>query len=408
MYVNLPNQKVKKLKSLFSTEQVNQVFTDPALKHNSSQKLSKTRSEYGNKLRESRKLSLFYGNLSKKYLQKVFQRCSSSPSRTTEKIFLSLESRLDVVLYRAGFFESVVAAKQMIRTGGITVNKKKIISPGYIVIPGDIVSVSGKKNKKAALPFSLRNTIACKKESNWRFGADSHLLSLIELKKATLFLKFMNKVLNLKLLYNKSSDIIAKFNKNNKLTAFNYFVQSFTLIPKKDTRAIFQVNAKNDSILISKGIPSNSLLRQERDTSKKGLNGTQSANGLRNNSKSKVSGTEEKSKKRSMITSFFSRKQFKSKQSFACSDNNLKVSNNLVFSNYLLNFKKQLVGLQKKSNCFFRQKNQQFFKDQSFFVSKRAKALHLEVSYRSLTIVFLFPPQRICFPNFINLPVVYR
>ena len=390
MYFNQSNQKTKKFKSLFSTEQVNQVFVDSALRHNSSQKLSKTRSEYGSKLRESRKLSLFYGNLSKKYLQKVFQKCCSSPSRTTENIFLTLESRLDVVLYRAGFFDSVAAAKQMIRKGGINVNKKKIISPGYVVIPGDIVSVLGKKNKKAVLPLSLKNAIARKKETNWRFGASPQLLSLIELNKAILFLTFINKALNLKLLYNKSTDIIAKFNKNNKLTAFNYFVQSF-LLPNKGTRTISQGNAKDQSV-------------------KKTLACIESANGLglSNHTKNNISENKGNSKTHSVITSFFSRKQFRPKQSFASSDNNLNLSNNFVFSNYLFNLKKQLVGLQKKNSCFFRQKNQQFFKDQAFFVSKRGKALHLEVSYRSLSIVFLFPPQRICFPNFINLPLVYR
>ena len=99
-------------------------------------------------LRESKKIALFYGDLSKKYLQKLFRGSYYFPCQKNETIFTILESRLDVVLYRSGFFESIATAKQAVLTGGIQVNKKKVISPGTKIMAGDIVHVLKKTKKK--------------------------------------------------------------------------------------------------------------------------------------------------------------------------------------------------------------------------------------------------------------------
>lgn len=89
-----------------------------------------------------------------------------------------------------------------------------------------------------------------------------------------------------------------------------------------------------------------------------------------------------------------------------------------IFDNKTVSAKqKMLKSQQKKIACFLKQRNlldgqsdvrTQFFKEQYFFESKKAKPLHLESSYKSLSIVFLFPPQRVCFPTFINISQIYK
>lgn len=88
-------------------------------------------------LRESRKIRLLYGNLSRRQLF----RSTSKMCFPGENLLIWLESRLDVVLERCGFFGSVKAARQSVLSGHIKVNSKVVKSPGFILEGGDIIKV---------------------------------------------------------------------------------------------------------------------------------------------------------------------------------------------------------------------------------------------------------------------------
>nr|QGX86670.1 30S ribosomal protein S4 [Chloroidium sp. UTEX 3077] len=89
-------------------------------------------------LRESRKIRLLYGNLSRRQLfWGTSKMCFPG-----ENLLLWLESRLDVVLERCGFFGSVKAARQSVLSGHIIVNSKVVKSPGFILEGGDIIKVA--------------------------------------------------------------------------------------------------------------------------------------------------------------------------------------------------------------------------------------------------------------------------
>lgn len=89
-------------------------------------------------LRESRKIRLLYGNLSRRQLF----RGTSKMRFPGENLLIWLESRLDVVLERCGFFGSVKAARQSVLSGNIIVNSKVVKSPGFILEGGDIIKVA--------------------------------------------------------------------------------------------------------------------------------------------------------------------------------------------------------------------------------------------------------------------------
>jgi len=94
-------------------------------------------------LQETKKLSLLYGNLSRKQIQKICNQAFThplSPHALTESVFVLLERRLDVVLFRAGFCKSIFQARQWIHHNKMNVNGRAQSAPGYLCSPGDIIS----------------------------------------------------------------------------------------------------------------------------------------------------------------------------------------------------------------------------------------------------------------------------
>ena len=65
---------------------------------------------------------------------------------TGEVLLQILESRLDNVVYRAGFGVSRAQARQLVNHGHFDVNGVKTDIPSYLVKPGDVITV--RENKK--------------------------------------------------------------------------------------------------------------------------------------------------------------------------------------------------------------------------------------------------------------------
>ena len=69
------------------------------------------------------------------------RRRTSSPGKTGENLLRILETRLDNVVYRAGFAKSRDHARQLVRHGHITVNGRKTDIPSARVSVNDIIEV---------------------------------------------------------------------------------------------------------------------------------------------------------------------------------------------------------------------------------------------------------------------------
>lgn len=98
-------------------------------------------SDFGYQLQERKKLRWFYGGISTRRLQKLFKSSHTKDLTLTSSVFQNLEKRLDIVLYRSGFFGSVYEARQWILNKRIHVNNRPISRPGYQLQPGDIVTI---------------------------------------------------------------------------------------------------------------------------------------------------------------------------------------------------------------------------------------------------------------------------
>ena len=97
-------------------------------------------SEYLLQMREKQKAARMYGVLEKQF-RGYYEEAHRSTGKTGENLLRILETRLDNVVYRAGFAKSRDMARQLVRHGHFVVNGVKVDIPSYRVREKDIVEV---------------------------------------------------------------------------------------------------------------------------------------------------------------------------------------------------------------------------------------------------------------------------
>jgi len=128
----------------------------------------KALSEYGKELREKQKLKNWY-NLKERQFRKYVKEVLEKRGRvkdTAVSLVKTLESRLDNVIFRLGFANSRVQAKQFISHGHFLVNGKSIDTPSYQLKKGDIVALKPQKIKKTIFQ-NLKNLLKKHKTPSW-------------------------------------------------------------------------------------------------------------------------------------------------------------------------------------------------------------------------------------------------
>jgi small subunit ribosomal protein S4 len=99
--------------------------------------------EYLLQTREKQKTKRIYGVLERQF-HNYYEEASRRRGKTGDNLLQILESRLDNVVYRAGFAKSRDMARQLVRHGHFLVNGKKVDIPSYQVAESDIVEVTPK------------------------------------------------------------------------------------------------------------------------------------------------------------------------------------------------------------------------------------------------------------------------
>jgi small subunit ribosomal protein S4 len=100
-------------------------------------------SEYSQQLKEKQKARYAYGVLEKQF-HHYYEEATRSTAKTGDILLQILESRLDNVVYRAGFAQTRRQARQMVSHGHFLVNGHKVNIPSYRVTPHDIIEVKPK------------------------------------------------------------------------------------------------------------------------------------------------------------------------------------------------------------------------------------------------------------------------
>ena len=97
-------------------------------------------SDYRIRLEEKQKLRLNYG-LNERQLRTLFRRAAQTKGDTGQNLLQLLESRLDNVVYRAGFAATIPAARQLVTHGHVLVNGRKVTIPSYALKVNDVVEI---------------------------------------------------------------------------------------------------------------------------------------------------------------------------------------------------------------------------------------------------------------------------
>lgn len=146
-YTGPNNKKARRLK--FSILENNKEFikgkkriTVPGQHGAKQQKLS----NYGEHLYEKQKVRYLYG-LGEKQLKNTFKKATKMSGVIGENLLISLESRLDNIVFRLGLANTRRQSRQFVNHGHILVNGKKVDIPSYVVSVGDEISVKPKTAK---------------------------------------------------------------------------------------------------------------------------------------------------------------------------------------------------------------------------------------------------------------------
>jgi small subunit ribosomal protein S4 len=111
-------------------------------------------SDYGIQLREKQKIKRIYG-LSEKQFHLFFERAERQKGITGTNLLVSLESRLDNVVYRLGFANSRTQARQLVQHSHFLVNGRKVNIPSFLVRIGDAIEVRERSRKIQLIQDSL-------------------------------------------------------------------------------------------------------------------------------------------------------------------------------------------------------------------------------------------------------------
>ena len=102
---------------------------------------SRSASDYGSQLREKQKARYTYGVNERQFRSYVKRSRVIKTGNPLVNLGQLIESRLDNVVYRLGLVPSRAFARQVVSHGHILVNDQRVTIPSYAISVGDIVSI---------------------------------------------------------------------------------------------------------------------------------------------------------------------------------------------------------------------------------------------------------------------------
>lgn len=134
------NKKVKDLSNRKLTTSMRQTASG---QHGA---VRKKLSEYALHLAEKQKIRFTY-LVSEKQFVRYYNEATRRKGVTGTILLQLLETRLDNILFRAGFGITRKQTRQIVNHGHVLVNDKKVDIPSYLVKPGDVITVRSKSAK---------------------------------------------------------------------------------------------------------------------------------------------------------------------------------------------------------------------------------------------------------------------
>jgi small subunit ribosomal protein S4 len=123
----------------------------PPGKLDSERKHKSTLTEYGRQLREKQKVRNIYGVSEKQFSNYVVKATATKAGSPAERLYQSLENRLDNTTFRLGLAKSRTMARQMVSHGHITVNGVRSMIASRAIKIGDVIGV--REGSKTTAPI---------------------------------------------------------------------------------------------------------------------------------------------------------------------------------------------------------------------------------------------------------------
>jgi small subunit ribosomal protein S4 len=124
--------------------------------HGLAQVRRRKASDYAQQLREKQKVRRIYG-VSEGYFRNLYVRAARQAGVTGENLLISLESRLDNIIYRMNFASSRKQARQLVQHGHVEVNGGVVDIPSYPVKPGAEIRLREKSRDLLPVQASLES-----------------------------------------------------------------------------------------------------------------------------------------------------------------------------------------------------------------------------------------------------------
>ena len=138
-------------------------------------------SDYAIQLRQKQTMKMIYGVLEKQFKRYV-KEAMRMPGVTGDNLFRLLETRLDNVVYRAGFAESRRQARQLVRHRHFEVNGRVVDIPSYRVRVGDEIRV--REKSKNLQPIEAAITASAKTPPRWLdVDYENRVIRVVDLPK---------------------------------------------------------------------------------------------------------------------------------------------------------------------------------------------------------------------------------
>lgn len=432
----LRKRETKNALFLFSTEQIQSFL----LRTNT---YTRSSSNYLIKIKERKKFSLIYGHVSKKFFQKAYLQAKKERGSHHENIIMQFEKRLDIILYRIGFTKTIAEARQIINHNWILVNGVIHNISSYQVQYGDIISID--KKRKELLSKRILKNLHQRKLSADYLDKKSHAWLTSQKRDANgaAVSSITGQSLNTasskagkgddKKKWKKLIDISDDSNKRNlrilsllfSLKALNTNVKSFILSLKKN-----YFKKKPYTKLFNKDLNTNNIGNTRKIDPFLGIK--REAKELLYSTKKKVFSKKKriqddrrmnKKRKKYLVKTGKYNKRYILAGEFLLrlrrflklvETNKAKWAAFEKRNNYLLEKKRKhkilLLELKKglfPMSCYFNYKNTLFLVTGKQ-KKKLIKPIHLEVSFKSMTAIVLYRPQKLVFPGLINIDILGR
>jgi len=120
-------------------------------------KAARKLSDYGRHLLEKQRFRFIYG-LQERQFRNYVRKAMAGSGVAGENLLQMLETRLDNLVYRAGFAHTIREARQLVTHKHITVENKIVNVPSFQIKPGMKVKVTGKMQNNQQLRDAVGKT----------------------------------------------------------------------------------------------------------------------------------------------------------------------------------------------------------------------------------------------------------